>query len=431
MPAAGAAAAAPRGAGEEVEDRARPPLPEAGAGPAAAPAMTRNLRHFRLFLAVAGLGSATAAAARCGVSQPAVTQALARLARAAGGALVAPGRPGLQLSDRGALLAPRLQGAMARLDAALAAVAPRLVLTATSSRLRALAAAVEAENVTLAARALGLAQPTVHRAIAELERDAGRPLFERTPRGMIATRPCRELARAARLAFAEFDQAEADLAAFDGREVGCIVVGALPLARSVLLPEALARFRALRPKQCVTIVDGPYDAMLAGLRHGDIDVIIGALRTPPPVDDITQEPLLVDRLAILARPGHPLAGAGAVPPAVLARQGWAVPRRGTPAREQFDALFAGLGLQGPDSIVECGSILLMRELLARTDLLGCISGGQAGAEVANGLLVRLATGIDWPGRTIGLTCRAGWLPTRAQALLLEALRAAACPPPGG
>lgn len=393
--------------------------------------LPRNLRHFRLFLAAAELGSATAAAGRCRVSQPAVTQALAGLGRAAGGPLFEPGRHGLRQTARGLLLAPRLQGAMARLDAALAAVAPRLALTATSSRLAALVAMAEAQNFTLAARALGLAQPTVHRAVAQIEQEAGRALFERTPRGMVATRLCRELARAVRLAFAEFDQAEAELAAFDGREVGRIVVGSLPLARSVLLPEAIARFRAARPKQCLTIVDGPYDALLAGLRQGDIDVIIGALRTPPPVEDITQEPLLVDRLAILARPGHPLAGAGAIAPAVLARQSWAVPRRGTPAREQFDALFSGLGLPAPDSVVECGSILFMRELLARTDLLGCISGGQAEAEVEKGLLVRLATGIDWPGRMIGLTFRAGWVPTRAQALLLDHLRAAARQAGGG
>jgi hypothetical protein len=36
----------------------------------------------------------------------------------------------------------------------------------------------------------------------------------------------------------------------------------------------------------------------------------------------------------------------------------------------------------------------------------------------------LQTGIDWPARRIGLSYRADWTPTRAQAALLEHIRAA-------
>ncbi|MDK3072581.1 LysR family transcriptional regulator [Sedimentitalea sp. JM2-8] len=387
--------------------------------------ITRNLRHFRVFLAVAELGTPTAAARRCRVSQPAVTQALSKLEREAGGSLFDRTRRGFFLTERGAALDARLRRAMHRLDSALADVAPRLTVTATTPQLQALIAVAEAQNVTLAARNLGLAQPTVHRAIARMEQEAAEALFERTSFGMVATRACRQIAQAARLAFSEFEQAEADLAEFDGREVGRIVVGSLPLSRSVVLPEALARFRMERPTQRVVVLDGPYDDLLRGLRRGDIDVMFGALRDPLPIDDVVQEPLFQDRLAVLARPGHPLAGAGLLSVELLYRQSWVVPRVGTQARAQFDALFKKHGLPPPESIIECGSILLMREILARTDLLGCISGMQADAVIENARLVRLNTGIDWPGRPIGLTLRAGWLPTRGQDLLLRKIRDAA------
>ncbi len=383
--------------------------------------ISRNLRHFRVFLAVATLGSPTAAAERARVSQPAVTQAIGKLEAAAGGPLFARSRQGFFLTERGRIFEARIRRAMTRLDAALAEVSPRLAVTATASQLRALIATAETLNFTLAARNLGLAQPTVHRAVAQIEQEAARPLFERSASGLLATRACRDLAQAARLAFSEFAQAEADLAEFDGREAGGITLGALPLARSVLLPGALARFRARRLRQRVTVLDGPYDEMLNGVRRGDIDLMIGALRDPAPVDDIAQETLFLDRIAIVARPGHPLA-AGAVAVETLARQGWVVPRPGTPSRAQFDALFADRDLPPPDSVLDCGSILLMRELLARSDLLGCISAQQAEAEIANGLLTRLETGLDWPGRPIGLTCRKGWVPTRAQALLIDLIR---------
>ncbi len=213
---------------------------------------SRNLRHFRVFLTVAELRSPTLAAVDCKVSQPAITQCLGKLDRDAGGALFQRTRGGFFLSERGEVLAARLRRAMGGLDRALDGVSPRLRLTATTPQLRALIAVDEAQNIALAARNMGLSQPTVQRAIRQLEQEAARPMFERTPHGTVATRPCRILAQAARLAFSEFDQLEADLAEFDGREVGAITVGTLPLARSALLPEALAQFNRAGARRGLT-----------------------------------------------------------------------------------------------------------------------------------------------------------------------------------
>lgn len=110
------------------------------------------------------------------------------------------------------------------------------------------------------------------------------------------------------------------------------------------------------------------------------------------------------------------------PPAQLHDQPWIVPREGTPSRDQFDSVFEHTK---PVSIVECGPILLMREILRRTDLIGCISSHQAKTEIENGLLVALDTGIEWEERPIGLTFREGWLPTRAQKQLLDLVRKSA------
>ena len=55
-------------------------------------------------------------------------------------------------------------------------------------------------------------------------------------------------------------------------------------------------------------------------------------------------------------------------------------------------------------------------------LLHAAAGQQAEAEVGNGLLIGLQVGFDWPGRTIGLTYRSGWVPTKAQASLLAHIR---------
>ena len=199
--------------------------------------ISRNLRHFRLILAVADLGSLTRASEVCHVSQPAVTQAIIKIEREVGGAIFERTRNGFFLTPRGEVLAARFRRAFELLDPALADVSTRLRLTVSHAQLQALIAVREAENFTLAARQLGLAQPTVHRAITQIEEEAGRKLFDRASYGIVPTRACQALAQAARLALYEFDQAESDLAEFEGREVGRIVIGAMPLSRSVLLPQ--------------------------------------------------------------------------------------------------------------------------------------------------------------------------------------------------
>lgn len=391
--------------------------------------MKSNLRHLRVFLAVAETGSVSRAAERALVSQPAVTQSLAKLERHFGQDLFVRRPRGLFVTPAGTLLAARVERAFALLDPVLTELAPRLLLTATSAQLLALIATREAENFTLAARRMGFAQPTIHRAVSQLEQEAGRALFERTAQGLVASRAAQALAQAARLAFAELDQAEADLAELQGREVGRIVIGAMPLSRSSLLPEAIARFRKRRPTLPVRALDGPYDDLVAGLRRGEVDFLIGALRDPAPIDDIVQLPLFEDRLQIVARPAHPLVSGGGHP---TLSQVFAFPfvvsPEGAPTRAIFDRLTAGVGR--PPSLVETGSMILMRELLRVSDHLGCISQTQIAAEVALGAVVKVPVNLADTARPIGVSQRADWLPTRAQAEFLDDLKVVAGASPG-
>jgi len=386
--------------------------------------ITRNLRHLRLLVAIADTSSLTAAAALCGVTQPAVSQALSGLEEKAGGALFERRAQGLFPTGRGAVALGRLRRALSVLDEALAEASPRLILTATSSQLLALLAVSETGNFTLAARRLGISQPTVHRSVSQIEADAGRNLFDRAAHGIVPTRLCRTLARAIRLAMAELDQCDADLAEQDGREVGRITIGAMPLSRSALLPRALARFRAERPTLPVLVLDGPYDALLDGLRRGEVDFLVGALRDPAPVDDVEQTALFTVDLVILCGLAHPLAGRRNVQLAELAAYPFIVARAGTPTRDRFDALMAPAG-GASQGIVESGSILLMREMLAASDHLGFISRLQASAEIALGLVTVVDHPVPGSARPIGITTRRGWQPTAAQRRLLALVAEAA------
>lgn len=377
----------------------------------------RNLRHLRLILAVADLGSVTQAARVLGISQPAATQALNKLDHACGAALFDRAPNGIFPSKHGTVLLPRLRAAFATLDAVLDDIAPRLRLTFSHAQMQALIAVSEAENFTIAARRLGLAQPTVHRAVTQIEQEVGRALFERRTFGILPNKQCERLAQAARLALYELDQADAELAALDGQEIGKIVIGAMPLARSAVLPQAILKFRKTHQRLPIHIVDGPYDQLLLGLRRGTIDMLIGALRDPLPADDVTQE---LDRLAILCGPNHPLHGTD-LSLARLRDYPWVVPPQNTPSRMGFDLMWHKAGLPPPERRIESLSLLLMREVLRDSDHLGCISAAQSRTELQTGLICRLPIFPDVGERPIGLTTRSGWQPTQAQAAMRQAM----------
>ena len=359
------------------------------------------------------------------MSQPALTQAIAKLEQNFGLALFQRTSQGLNLSTAGESLLSRVRRALAILDPALQEAAPRLVLTVTTAQLHALIAMRERENYTLAAKQLGIAQPTIHRTVSQLEQEAGHKLFQRTAQGMVATKTAQAIAQAARLALAELDQAKADLHEFSGTEGGKIVIGAMPLSGSRILPLALVAFQKLRPKVPLKILDGPYADLLAGLRHGEIDFLLGALRNPLPIGDIEQHTLFSDSLAILARKGHPIFKSKDVGLAQLASYPWITAPEGTPTRQLFNRTFAPLGASFGATIIESGSLILSRELLLISDNLSCISRQQAEIETRQHDLAIVNFPMENTNRPIGLTFRKDWLPTKAQKDFIQALENAA------
>jgi DNA-binding transcriptional LysR family regulator len=172
------------------------------------------------------------------------------------------------------------------------------------------------------------------------------------------------------------------------------------------------------------VIGAPYDGMLHRLRHGIIDFLIGALRDPPPIGDIVQEKLFDDALAVIARPGHPLAGRAAVARADLLAFPWVVPVEETPTRAVFHHWFSTEELDRmPGGIIETSSLGLLRGVLAGSDRLSILSARQVRDELAHGMLCTLPVVVPFGQRPIGFTFRRDWRPTGSQARLLDHIRA--------
>jgi len=394
--------------------------------------MHTNLRHLHTFREVARLGSVSAAARAVHISQPAVTQAIAGLERYFGAPLLLRRSTGVSLTSAGEICLARIERSMAQLREAVTATTrntgaerPDVQRLIRSRQLDALGAVVEHGNFSTAARARQMSQPGIHRSARELERLLGVPLFEKTSFGITPTREATELARRTRLAFAEIEQARAEVHALGGGESGRTVISALPLAGSYLLPATLLEFTRQHPRHGVGIVDGTYEHLLAGLRAGESDILIGALRDPAPAPDVVQEHLFDDPLAIVVRASHPLAKRSRVTAAALGQFEWIAPRATSPLRLHFNALLASTGRELQSPPLECNSMAAARAFLLDSDRVMLLSAHQIHYEMLAGLLVALPHPAGNVVRPIGLTLRRNWHPTDTQQALLEILRRSA------
>lgn len=392
--------------------------------------MTINLRHLHAFIEVARLKSISAAARAVHLSQPAVTQAITGVEKYFRASLLTRSSSGVALTDVGQLCFARIERALNQLRDGIAEVTRGTAMRQGSDLVRAvgvtqldsLIAVVQHRTFSAAARARGLSQPAIHRAARELERALGIALFEKTSFGIVPTREAERLARRVKLAFAEIAQARAEVTALEGGETGSTVIGAMPLARTYLIPSTLIQFNDEFPDHRVGIVDGTYEFLLSALKSGEADFLVGAMREPSQLTDVVQEHLFDDPLSIVVRAGHPLAGKKRVSMPALLKFRWVAPRAGSPLRSHFNNLFSQAGVDPPQTPIECNSLAASRALLLESDRIMLLSAHQIYYELRAGLLVALPHPAGRVVRPIGFTFREGWRPTQSQERLLNLLR---------
>jgi LysR family transcriptional regulator of gallate degradation len=379
-----------------------------------------NLRHLRAVSAIVARGSLVSAADSVGLSQPALTQGIAKLEQRLGIVLFERRVDGMSPTSEGRVVAERVESAIAHLGTSVRGsgrgfARPELLMTST--QLRAFLALADSGGFAQAAAATRFSQPALHRAVRELEQICGYPLVERRGRGVIVTPRGNRLARGARLAKAEIAAAIADISGERIRQ--SISIGAMPLSRARILPQAIARFTAEQPDIQIDVVEGSWRELIDPLLDGILDVTIGALRQSAP-PGLVQEPLLVDQVAVIARAGHPLAGEPAPTAARLGDYPWIVGHPGTPLHQQWQDLFAGR--EPPHAPIECGSVMVIREVLRETDFLTLLSPDQIALEIRAGVLMMIGAPLPHSSRTIGVSTREGWRPTASQARFLELVR---------
>jgi LysR family transcriptional regulator, pca operon transcriptional activator len=276
-------------------------------------------------------------------------------------------------------------------------------------------------SVSQAAEALAISQPAVSKTLRELEARLGVALFERAGRRLRLTAAGRLFQRHAGLSLTELERGVRAVRQATA-PAGQLVLGILPTVASRVLPEAALDFARAMPEVTLRAATGPNWLLLAQLREGRLDLVVGRLAAPAEMVGLVFEQLYAEDVVAVVRPGHPLLAA---PSGRLDAHPLVLPPPDAIIRPAVDQYFLSLGLEPPRAMVETVSLALGRGLVARSDAVWFISRGVVAEEIDFGRLATLPlAGLPTAG-PVGLTLRSGQASSEGLLALMAALRARA------
>ncbi|OOG50398.1 LysR substrate-binding domain-containing protein [Polaromonas sp. C04] len=168
---------------------------------------------------------------------------------------------------------------------------------------------VKAGSIHAAARQLGLSQPALSKSLRALEEDLAAPLLTRSSYGVELTTYGKVFYQRAQVVIDELRKGREDVTQLRGPFEGRLTVSIAPASTMQLAPMAIVDFCRECPDVELHIEEGIWPVVSESLRDGSIDIAIGPMRDEHPPAEVVFERLLDVQMAIVLRPGHPLAGA--------------------------------------------------------------------------------------------------------------------------
>lgn len=254
----------------------------------------------------------------------------------------------------------------------------------TIRHLRIFIAVADAGKMSLAAKHLYLAQPTVSQAIGELEQHYGCKLFERLSKKLYITPAGTRLLGYARHIVAQFDDMEADIK--QTSQAPRLTIGATMTVGACVLSGIVSRFEGEHPAaRCQLYIDNTREIEARLLKSElDLAIVEGQVQSR----DLQVHPLFRDELILVCPPGHPLAQRSRLNLCDLQDQPFILREEGSGTRALFMQSLAENGISIEAKWVCHGPESIKSALLAGQGMT-VISRRLVQAELDSGFLVQL------------------------------------------
>jgi LysR family transcriptional regulator, hydrogen peroxide-inducible genes activator len=166
-------------------------------------------------------------------------------------------------------------------------------------------AVAEERSISRAAARMFVSQPALSERIRLLEREAGSPLFDRLPRGVVLTQAGEAFAKAARRMLQEWHDARRQVSDAAGSAGGTLAIGAIPTIAPFVLPDMLSRMSVDMPDVKINVVEDVTSSLLQMSEHGELDVAL--VSDHPDLHTLRSEKLGDEPLCLMVARKHPLA----------------------------------------------------------------------------------------------------------------------------
>jgi DNA-binding transcriptional LysR family regulator len=292
--------------------------------------------------------------------------------------------------------------------------------------LRILLAVVQAGSMAKGAAELGMSQPNVSKAIADLEHAFGLQLLDRSARGVEPTTYGLAVIKRGVAVFDELRHALTDVAFLADPTSGELRLGCNDWAAG---SAGLAIDRLSRRYPRVTFDVLASDAATLGreLKGRSIELVV-AMRLPPlDQDDFDAEVLHDDPLVVAADAQHPLARRRSIELAELMSEAWVMPPADSiPTLEIRDAL-KGKGLTLSSTVVSTYSSVLRYNLVATARFITVLPKSMLGIMGKSHSLKELRVHLPTKQRTIAIIVLKKRMLSPIAKLFIETLRDVAGP----
>jgi len=226
-------------------------------------------------------------------------------------------------------------------------------------------AVAQSLHFSKAAEKLFVTQPTLSHQLAELEAQLGIPLFDRSGKGVRLTQAGETFRAYAQRSIDEIEAGCNALAELEGLQRGQLSIGVTQSFVHRLMPPIIAEFLARYPAVHLDVQEMTASQIERQLADGVLD--LGIAFAPSALEDTELEPILEERLLLVARRDHPLANQPSVRMAELAGVSLVLLRRDYSTRQLIEDYMAQAGVK-PTVACETNTIDLMRGLAAASGL---------------------------------------------------------------
>ncbi|MBT2320838.1 LysR family transcriptional regulator [Variovorax paradoxus] len=279
-------------------------------------------------------------------------------------------------------------------------------------------------SITRVAQQLSLAQPTVTRALADIEDIFMTPLFVRSRRGLEPTVAGEVVLARARLAVADNEALQQELRAVSGAGLqGRLRIGVIPYAATQTLDATWRHLFAQRPRIALLAHEDTTHKLVQAVRERTLDCAICRFSHDSTDNDLVQELLYRQEACVVVSKASAarVARQSALDISRLAEMDWIFPPSDTPIRQMIDAVFAGAGRTVPHPLLEAYAVRTVASAMQQLPrAVTVLPRDVAQAVAATGAAEVMPRPLPWSLPPVGLA----WLRDSPKGAVIQALAAA-------